>query len=248
MSLITLNNKNIGPVNWENKAWCDHDLGDHIHVWQVDINEHLPHIDKLRDVLTADEITRANKYLRSTNRDKFITSRGSLRYILSGYLKCPPSDIRFKLTGSDKPEIDSPTTPKIHFNLSDSADRVLIAIGASPVGIDVELINPKFSYHAILNNNFSAHEAAYINFDDNFKRFFLLWTRKEAILKATGIGLTDHLKLIPSLDGEHVIDGTLLSTANNWQLNSFEISGDYIATIATNMLKNNLRFWSYYVE
>src|ERR1700729_3036660 len=101
MSLITLNNKNIGPVNWENKVLCDHDLGDHIHVWQIDINEHLPHIDKLRDVLTPDEIIRANKYLRSSNRDKFIISRGSLRYILSGYLKCPPASISFKLTGSN---------------------------------------------------------------------------------------------------------------------------------------------------
>jgi 4'-phosphopantetheinyl transferase len=248
MSSITLNNKYIGPVSWENKVLCDHDLDNYIDVWQVDINEHLPHIDKLRDVLTPGEITRANKYLRSTNRDKFIISRGSLRHILSGYLKCPPFDISFKLTESNKPEIDCQPASKLHFNLSDSADKVLIAIAASPVGIDVELINPKFSYHAILHNNFSLHEAAYINLDENFKRFFLLWTRKEAILKATGIGLTDNLKLIPALDGQYGIEGALLSTANNWQLNSFEINGDYIATIATNVLKNNLRFWDFFLE
>ena len=245
MSSITLSNKYIGPVNWENKVLCDHDLGGHIDVWQIDINESLPHIDKLRAVLTPDEITRANKYLRSTSRDKFIVSRGSLRYILSGYLKCPPAGISFKLTGSNKPEIDCQPAHNLHFNLSDSADRVIIAIATSPVGIDVELINPKFSYHAILNNNFSLDEAAYINFANSFKRFFLLWTRKEAILKATGIGLTDHLKIIPSLDGQYAIDGALLSTVNNWQLSSFEINGDYIATIATNVLKNNLRFWEY---
>jgi 4'-phosphopantetheinyl transferase len=248
MSSITLNNKHIGPIKWESKIRCDHNVDNQIDVWQVDINEHLPYIDKLRDVLTPDEITRANKYLRSTNRDKFIISRGSLRFILSGYLKCPPASISFKLTGSNKPEIDGPSVPNLHFNLSDSADRVVIAIATSPVGIDVELTNPKFSYHAILNNNFSLSEAAYINLNDSFKRFFLLWTRKEAILKATGIGLTDHLKLIPSLDGQYNIEGDLLSTANNWQLSSFEISGDYIATIATNVLKNNLRFWDYYIE
>ncbi len=248
MSSITLNNKYIGPVNWENKALRDHDLNNHIDVWQIDINESLPHIDKLRVVLTPGEIIRANKYLRSTNRDKFIISRGSLRYILSGYLKCPPSDIRFRLTESKKPELDGPFVSKLHFNLSDSADKVVVAIAASPVGIDVELINPKFSYHAILNNNFSLHEAAYINIYDNFKRFFLLWTRKEAILKATGIGLTDHLKLIPSLDGQYNIEGALLSTESNWHLSSFEINGDYIATIATNVLKNNLSFWVFYFE
>ena len=236
----------MGPVSWENKALCDHDLGNHIHVWQIDINEHLPYIDKLLDVLTPGEITRANKYLRSTDRDKFIISRSSLRYILSGYLKCAPATISFKLTKSNKPEIDCQPTSNIHFNLSDSADRVLVAVAAAPVGIDVELINPRFDYHAILNNNFSPDEAAYIDLNDSFKRFFLLWTRKEAILKATGIGLTDHLKLIPSLDGQHVTEGALLSTTNNWQLNSFEINGDYIATVATNVLKNSLRFWEFY--
>ena len=248
MSLITLSNKHISPVNWGNKIECDHDIENHIDVWQVDIDKQLPHVDKFHEVLTPDEITRANKYLKSTNRDKFIISRGSLRYILSGYLKCPPSDIRFKLTGSNKPEIDGLSGLNLHFNLSDSADRVLIAIAASPVGIDVELINPKFSYHAILNNNFSTLEAAYINSAENFKRFFLLWTRKEAILKATGIGLTDHLKLIPSLDGQYAIESAVLSTANNWQLSSFEINGGYIATIATRVLKNDLVFWDFYFE
>lgn len=248
MGPIILDNKYIGRVNWEDNVLCDHGLNKHVDVWQVDINESLPHIDKLRDVLTSDEITRANRYLRVTDRDKFIISRGSLRYILSGYLKCPAPAITFRSTKNNKPGISYPPAPNIHFNLSDSADRVVIAVASSPVGIDVELINPKFSYQAILNNNFSLHEAAYINLDDNFKRFFLLWTRKEAILKATGIGLTDHLKLIPSLDGRYSLEGAILSTADNWQLSSFEINGGYIATIATSMLKNNLRFLGFCVE
>jgi 4'-phosphopantetheinyl transferase len=245
MSSIALSNRYIGPVKWENKVLCDHDLDNNIHIWQIDIDEHLPYIDKLRNVLTPDEIARANRYLRSTDRDKFIISRASLRHILSGYLKCLPSGIRFKLTKSNKPEIDIPYASNFHFNLSDSADKVLIAVASLPVGIDIEWINPKFSYHAILNSNFSLEEAAYINLNDNFKRFFLLWTRKEAILKATGIGLTDHLKLIPSLEGEYAIERALLSTENNWQLSSFELNGDYIATIATQLLKKNLRFFNF---
>jgi len=245
MSLITLYNQYISTVNWENGALCDHNVGGSIDLWQININDNLPQINKFRYVLAPDEITRANKYLRASDGDKFIISRGGLRYILSEYLKCAPGEIRFNIAANNKPEIDYPSITKLHFNLSDSADKVLIAIAASPVGIDVELINPKFSYQAILNNNFSPLEAEYINDEDSFKRFFLLWTRKEAILKATGIGLTDHLKLIPSLNGQHVIDGSLLSTVSDWQLKSFEISGDYIATIASNALKNNHRFWNF---
>lgn len=247
MSLITLNNQNIGPVSWENGAFVGHDVNGRIDVWHIDINGNLPQISKFRHVLTPGEITRANKYLRATDGDKFIISRGGLRYILSGYLKCLPGEIRFKLTPNNKPEIDHPLS-KLHFNLSDSADKVLIAIATSPLGIDVELINPKFSYHAILNNNFSLTEREYISNEDNFDRFFLLWTRKEAILKATGIGLTDHLKLIPSLDGQYAMEGNLLSTQSNWRLSSFKINEDYIATIATNKVKYDLGFWNFCLE
>jgi len=245
MSLISLNNKNIDPIIWEDGALCDHDPDTHIHIWQINIDEHLPQVDKLHNVLTPDEIVRANKYLRATDRDKFIVSRSSLRYILARYLKCEPATVNFKLTTNNKPQIGNHYTPQLHFNLSDSADKVLIAVAATPIGIDIELIKPQFSYHDILNNNFSFPEADFIRENDDLRRFFLLWTRKEAILKATGIGLTDHLKHIISLDGEHVMEGGLLSTANNWQLSSFGVGSDYIATVATHMLKNNFRFFNF---
>jgi len=245
MSIITLINQNIDPISWEDRALCDYAPGSHIHVWQININNYLPQIDELRNVLTPGEIARANRYLRSTDGDKFIVSRASLRRILSGYLQCAPGAINFKLTANNKPEIEFPSNNQIHFNLSDSADSVLIAVATSPVGIDVELINHKFSYHAILHNNFSLPEAAYIEQRHSHTRFFLLWTRKEAILKATGIGLTDHLKLIPSLDGEFAMEGSLVSAVNNWHLSSFRANSDYIATVANSSSKKEIRFFNF---
>lgn len=240
--MITTTNKWIENTIWQTAKNCQFYIQNNADIWQLSVNENLNQLDKLLTVLNTDEQTRASRYLRKQDHDRFIISRGTLRHILSKYLKTPPVDIQFKLTQNNKPVIDHPST-QLHFNLSDSEDRILIAIANSPVGIDVELIKPKFEYEEILNYNFSDAEGAYIKEADSLKRFFILWTCKEAILKATGIGLTDDLKLIPSLDGIYETDGNLLSTNTNWQLNSFMIDENYISTIATDISVEKYNFF-----
>jgi 4'-phosphopantetheinyl transferase len=245
MNLITVNNQDIASPIWEEAALCKFKINNQVDIWKVDISVNLSCIPQFLKVLTADEITRANRYISKSDGDKFIVSRGVLRYILAKYLNQPAASIRFELTENKKPFIVYKTGPELHFNLSDSADKVLIAIAKSPVGIDVEIINPKFDYKEILPYNFNPEEINYIKLDDSLKRFYSLWTRKEAILKATGIGLTDHLPLIHVLNGTNQTDGSLLSTEYDWQLHSFEPDKGYMATVATGLLVKKLSFWDF---
>ena len=232
MSLITVNNQFLNNIIWEKAELCDFKISDQVDIWRVNISSNLQHINVLLKVLNSEEVKRSDKYFSKGDRNKYIIRRGALRYILAQYLQQPAANIVFKLTENGKPVIDQPCGTQINFNLSDSADWVLIAIAKSAVGIDVELMKPNFSYEDILHLNFSEEEVYYIKQQDSLKRFFLLWTRKEAILKATGIGLTDHLLHIPSLEGLNQVDGNLILTQTNWQLNSFEIRNDYVATVA----------------
>lgn len=245
MNIIIQNNQYIGPVIWGRAELCDFNMNDGVDIWKINVSSHLQYINDLLGILEPAEIMRADKYYKEADRNRFIISRGSLRIILSRYLKQPAAAIRFKFMANNKPYINYPAAAELHFNLSDSADNVIIAVAKSHVGIDIEFIKPGFRYHDILNSNFSIPEANYINRHDSLKRFFLLWTRKEAILKATGIGLTDHLKLIPSLDGEHLMDGDLLSTTANWQLSSFDPCEGYIATIASDIGISDFRYWDF---
>lgn len=76
--------------------------------------------------------------------------------------------------------------PEVRFSVSHSGDIVLLAIGHTEIGIDIEKIRP-LDYTALAERYFSAGEAAEIKcLDDYFK----VWTRKEAFLKlnAKGIG------------------------------------------------------------
>jgi 4'-phosphopantetheinyl transferase len=59
-----------------------------------------------------------------------------------------------------------------------------------------------------------------------------LWTRKEALLKATGQGLGEHLKVTPSLNGTHPLSPELLRADKSWEVNSFNLQDGYTGSIA----------------
>jgi 4'-phosphopantetheinyl transferase len=248
MTAINLNINFVDHVNWQSANLCGFGINGQVDIWKVSVIANLSSLNDFISVLSPDEILRANRYLRREDRDRFAISRGVLRYILSKYLAIQPEVIRFEFGSNKKPFVTFPAEYILHYNLSDSEDSILIAFAASPVGIDVEYIKPKFYYDSILPLNFSRPEIDYINGEDQLQRFFMLWTRKEAILKATGIGLTDHLKLIPALAGKYTIDGDLLATETHWHLTSFISSPDYIATIAAGPRINTYNFYEFNFE
>jgi 4'-phosphopantetheinyl transferase len=129
----------------------------------------------------------------------------------------------------------------LHYNLSHSGDWIVLAIATLPIGADVEFIDDAFPFQDILEDNFSRTEAKYIGTSP--ERFFTLWTRKEATLKATGQGLGNHLNITPALDGEHVLDTSLIRGDNNWQLNSFAIAPGYVSTVVCEDAGCELKFF-----
>lgn len=89
-----------------------------------------------------------------------------------------------------------PDFPGLHFNLSHCAKAVMCAMGNASVGCDVEEI-PSEPDLDVLGYCFSTEEKEKIRQSDSPSvEFTKLWTRKEALLKMHGIGLTDQL---PSL-------------------------------------------------
>ncbi len=89
-----------------------------------------------------------------------------------------------------KPVLDQHSS--LHFNLADTRDLAILAFSHSPVGIDIERVNSEFGYQPVVQQYFGSQDAKWIS-GKGARGFYLLWTRKEAILKLTGAGLTDHL-------------------------------------------------------
>ncbi len=79
-----------------------------------------------------------------------------------------------------------------HFNLSHSRGIYALATGHFPQGLDLELIKPRHDLQGLAERELSPSELAIFNAaDDNGKAdcFTRAWTVREALIKASGLGL-----------------------------------------------------------
>jgi len=140
-------------------------------------------------VLSADEQTRAARFHFMADRERWIRSRALLRLTLARRLPVPPQNLAFATGTHGKPWL--PDYPGCHFNLSHSADLAAIAIGAAPLGIDIEPPRDDFSAASLAAHAFRPEEAAAIAASDEpHLLFYRMWTVKEAVMKCTGMGMS----------------------------------------------------------
>ena len=203
-----------------------------INLWKISIGESLSRMDLLIPFLSPEERSRASRYHQQKDRDRFAIGRGMLRQILSSYTDCGPDEIKFLKGINGKPYIHQPIP--IEFNLSYSHDYILVGIASGSIGIDVEYINPEFDYALLLDACFMTAEIQAITGSDQPRQqFFKFWTRKEALLKATALGLGDYLTDFSCLDGSQSLPKNL-ETGGDWRIESFMLAHDYWVSIAKN--------------
>lgn len=118
--------------------------------------------------------------------------------------------------------------PYLHFNLSHNDQVVALFISQSgPVGIDIEIIQERRSFTKLLSRIFTPTEILWIKNAADFKQaFFLLWSAKEAYLKAEGGGLA-HLKYLEVDILQGLMKGPLSSQSLSHQNLSANQGGHY---------------------
>ncbi len=180
-----------------------------VHVWQADLDVDSQQMMSFLGILTQEERSRANRYLFAEDRQHFIAARGILRCLLAYYLETTPDKIVLGYGPAGKPEIDKPTT-QLSFNISHSHSAALYAISWNrSLGIDLEALRINFSLESIANLIFSDQERAVLEtYPKNCRMTTFLrgWTRKEAYVKAKGIGLSFPLKRIEVPFEENISD------------------------------------------
>jgi len=143
--------------------------------------------------LDVAEWERYRRYHLDRHRQRFLIGRVLLRYTLSRYRDCAPEDWAFTIGEYGKPQIAQAGNESVHFNLSHSGDLLLILVGrSSELGIDVENSHRLRRFTRIAQRYFSeseVHELLKLTGSEQQRRFYRLWTLKEAYLKARGLGL-----------------------------------------------------------
>ena len=142
-------------------------------------------------LLAPIETARATRWRQPADARRYVATRGALRLLLAQHLGTAPRSLAFRLGARGKPELDTADIADVHFNVSHAGDWAVIARAASPVGIDIEHCRP-LDYRAVGAQVFSTEEQARVDrASDQSRAFFDVWTAKEALLKAWGLGLGD---------------------------------------------------------
>jgi 4'-phosphopantetheinyl transferase len=233
----------INSVNWQEGYPEDFILSGAVHVWGAQISEQMRNLGYFTELLYQTELERASRYYHQKDKDRFIISRGILRHLLGKYSDRLPANLRFDTGSNKKPFLKNDNDNGLYFNVTHSGNWILIAIADRETGIDMEKINPDFNYEEIVELIFTHPEIQHIR--DSAPppgSFYKLWTRKEALAKALGLGLTDDLKIYPSLDGTHDFELPGSSLNNDWSVISFGLDESYVVSMANDPSIEMLRF------
>ena len=148
-------------------------------------------LPRWHEVLDSDERARAARFRFERDRIRHTACHGILRLLLSRYVDRAPAALRFTTTGHGKPAL-SDGAP--HFNISHSHHLALYAISRDlAVGCDIEFHDERFLGESIPEHFFSPaelQEFRTLSRADRCAAFFAGWTRKEAYVKARGLGLS----------------------------------------------------------
>lgn len=207
------------------------------HVFLISSNRYFETIkDKYTAVLSDLEIRKANHYLRIEDFKSSIAGKYFLRKILSKLLNQTPKAIQFNLLENKKPGVTG-----VEFNVSRSADMIAVALSSTPIGVDIEFIQENFSYEMMLNDCFSMSEQHLIQSQNQpLTVFYTLWTRKEALLKASGKGLNSDY----SLNQVGVLESDpLLHHERYYLLESSLISDQYMLSVARDSSSEKIHYW-----
>jgi 4'-phosphopantetheinyl transferase len=212
---------------------------DEVHVWSAPLVDAARRLDRLGRVLAVEERARADRYVHPGVRDQFVVARAMLRLLLGRYLGVPATEIRLGIGDQGKPHLPG---GELHFNISHTHGLALVALTRrGEVGVDVECLRPCPNYLDIAGRFFSPGEARALHALPEGQReeaFFHVWTRKEAFLKALGLGLSHGLErfevAVPPDDPPRIlhIDGDPHAGAS-WSLVSLVPWPGYVAAVAS---------------
>ncbi len=225
------------------------------HLWRITIEEKSFDLQRLTQLLSEDEVSRANRFRFQKDRTQFIIAHGMLRTILGRYLNMQPASLRFGYGAQGKPYLinENGEPHNLRFNLSHSEEIILYAVMlGQELGIDVERIRPEFATETIAEKFFSPSEVKSLRglpIALQPEAFFNCWTRKEAFLKARAEGLTYPLDQfsVSLLLGE---PPALLSLADDsqeisrWAFFHLTPNPNYIGTLVVNGNCARLRYFT----
>ncbi len=227
-----------------------------VHLWRAQLAGSDAELLNCQGLLSTDEINRATRFIKSEDRVRYIFYRACLRKILSFYVQIVPEKITFSTGEKGKPFLAG---SDLQFNVSHSGDYLLIGVTrGQAIGVDIENVKPNKDFLALAKRFFADSEYQEIKkypTREQIAAFYRCWTRKEAFIKAIGLGLSFPLSdfevdvsEIPS-DRScllHVRDKKFAAT--DWMVRSIlldDLKSAYFAAFAMPQTEAHVFYWNF---
>ncbi|MGH8075976.1 MAG: 4'-phosphopantetheinyl transferase family protein [Lysobacter sp.] len=171
-----------------------------IEIWWLSLEGDDGLIASYAALLSPDEKVRADRYRFERDRRRFIACRAQLRSLLTQYIGGSPAQISFQYNPFGKPALTpTPASSTVEFNVSNSGAYAACAVAARRrVGVDLEQLNPSTDLHPVADEILSPPEHAVFRntscAGERSRQLLRIWTRKEALLKAWGTGLSTSMR------------------------------------------------------
>jgi 4'-phosphopantetheinyl transferase len=183
------------------------------HVWAATLDDVAPDARmRFFETLDAGERGRAARFAFETLRLRYVVAHGFLRDVLSRYCGVEAARLAFAAGPQGKPFLQHPPGG-VHFNLSHSTAMAICAVARTEIGADIEAARGLRDRSSLEEACFGPKErewlaaAAAADGAETDDAFFACWTRKEAVLKACGAGLSLGLhsfEVLPDSEGAFV--------------------------------------------
>ena len=166
-----------------------HGLSPDVRLWRVDLDAYARAVAPAG--LSPGEEARAARMVPEQDGRRYRAARHALRRVIAEAVNAPPESLVIEPDDLGKPRLHE---SGLQFNLSHSAGEALI--GVSPhraIGVDIEVVHEVLDAEALARAHFTSAERAEWSRAAPAARdrtFLTCWTRKEACVKALGVGLS----------------------------------------------------------
>ncbi len=144
------------------------------------------------ELLSEDEISRANRIVRDQDRQKFLFCHTFLRHVLALHARTTPNMIEIQQCAGMKPYLAKPYG-HVRFSLSHSGSYCIVGVSQElEIGVDVEVFRPVRHIDKIIERYLdpvTANDLLQLEPGVKSEEFIKEWTLREACVKAVGCGI-----------------------------------------------------------
>lgn len=188
---------------WSTPASAPSLSEDGLQIWRIDLNdasatmrESTLLLEQSASVLSPDERQSVARMRVGGPAEEFTAGRGCLRRLLGAVLNLDPSEVVLEKGLHGKPFVRTEVgfvAPS--FNVAHSHGIILIGLSmVGEIGVDVEFVDRRIDLEGVARTAFHVDEVARVlramALEERLDMFYRCWTRKEALAKADGRGLT----------------------------------------------------------